>query len=271
MTLPTCPWQTTPLFQGPGVGLYKAPQGLALLQLENAPKKNALGGGMVKALAQALGVLEGSEHPRVLVMAGQGSAFCSGADLADVLAHGDPAQFVLELGQVLWALARLPYPVVALAHGAVIGGGVGLLACADGVIAHRDTRFALAEVRLGLVPAVVSPFLFRKAPGPLWAPHVLGGHPFTWESAWRLGLVEGDGGVWDTSLWARVVNPYLAAAPSAAKRAKALLLSQCPLPTQEALGGLARGFGEACQSAEGRQGLTSFQKKEKPPWFVEML
>ncbi len=137
---------------------------LLRLTFDRPDRRNAFDGPMLEALAQALGTLD--DDVRAVVLAGAGEAFCAGADLTWFVGENDVP--VLQrpeprlVSRLFAALDAVPVPVVARVHGAAVGGGVGFAALADVAVASEDATFQLAEVRVGLVPAMVAPYVARR-------------------------------------------------------------------------------------------------------------
>jgi methylglutaconyl-CoA hydratase len=159
----------------------------------------------------------------------------------------------------LEAIDGCPAPVVARVHGHALGGGVGLVACSDIAIAAEDTRFAFSEAKLGIIPAVISPFALAKV-GPSGARrYFVTGERFAAATALRIGLVQQVAGDLDAAV-DRVLAELLTAGPEAARAAKRLVLDRPDGPETE------RRIAERRTSAEGQEGLTAFVEKRKPSW-----
>lgn len=262
------------LAEGP-VRLERRTRGVARLSLARPEKRNAFDGATVAALTAHLEALAAwaPADLRVLLLEGEGPVFCAGADLAHMRALGGAdaeanradAQALARLFQ---GLAAFPAPVVAAVRGAAIGGGLGLLACADLGVAEGSTRFATSEVRLGILPAVISPYLLRKAGLGRWAPALLTGAPFGVREAQALGLVHAvaeGAGAWEAALTEQL-EACLQAAPGAARATKALLLCQAPLPDSALTSATLEALGAARASAEGQAGLRAFLERSPAPW-----
>jgi methylglutaconyl-CoA hydratase len=198
------------------------------------------------------------------VLDGDGESFCAGADVewmrASVeLTYEENVQDARRLRQMLETLDQCPAPVVARVHGHVLGGGCGLVACADIVIAAEGTQFAFSEVKLGIIPAAISPFaLARIGPGNARR-YFVTGERFDAETALRIGLVHEVASDLDEAV-DRVVEELLTAGPDAARHAKRLVLERPE--------GLAteRRIAERRTSEEGQEGLRAFLDKRKPSW-----
>lgn len=242
------------------------------LTLRRPERRNALSRSLVASLRRAFDELDGRDDVRVVVLAGEGPAFCAGGDIQEFAASAadgtarDDAEGLVAL---LAAIASCPLPVVARVHGAAFGGAVGLIAAADLAIVAEDTRFSLSEARLGLAPAVVGPYVVG-AVGPRAArAHMLLAAPFDAVEALRIGLVDAivpsdqlDAAVAD------VVAHLLRNAPGALRRIKELTRRLASDP------GAARALTidllvERLGSDEGREGLRAFLEKRPAAWVVE--
>lgn len=249
--------------------------GVHHLVLSRPAARNALDAVMLAELAQALDTLAALPEPelRLLVLRGDGEVLCSGADLGYMrgqAGQGEPANHADagRLPGVFRRLAALPVPVVGVLRGAALGGGLGLVACCDFVIAEDTAVVALPELRLGLVPAVIAPYLLRK----IGASHVLAlaysGRRHTAAEALRIGLVHRIVPPADLPLaLAQVVAELLRNGPQAMRRMKRLSLQLCPLPsaTVEAL--TAATIAEARASEEARDGIDAFFAGRGAPWL----
>ncbi|HTP40207.1 MAG TPA: enoyl-CoA hydratase-related protein [Steroidobacteraceae bacterium] len=167
---------------------------VALLKLNRAEHRNALNDALVGSLHAALLRLASDVTCRVIVLAGEGALFCAGADLITMqrLAAGDideSRRDAQALAALLLCLHQSPKPTVALVHGAALGGGVGLAAACDVVLASREARFRFPEVRLGLVPAVISPYVIAAMGARHARRYFLSAEWLSAQQAQRLGLV----------------------------------------------------------------------------------
>ncbi|MFQ5791314.1 MAG: enoyl-CoA hydratase-related protein, partial [Acidobacteriota bacterium] len=171
------------------------------------------------------------------------------------------------LGRVFYRLADFPAPIVCAVQGAAIGGGLGLTVCVDYVLAEKTSVFATSEVRLGIVPGVISPYIVRKIGLANAGPLMLSGRRIQAPEARELGLVQEVvvPRELETSLQ-KAVAEFLYAGPHAARRTKALLKRARPLPDPELMDFTARSIAQARCSEEGRQGVDAFFAKAVPPW-----
>ncbi|MBX6342718.1 MAG: enoyl-CoA hydratase/isomerase family protein, partial [Thermomicrobiaceae bacterium] len=161
------------------------------LILNRPDKRNALSRALIRALHGAIETAPSHQETRCLVLAGAGPVFCAGADVTEFVQAEDPAILAADgelLARLLEAIVDSPLPVVARVQGAALGGGAGLAAAADIVVASEDARFAFTEVRLGLVPAVISPFVLRALGRRQAQAAMLLGAPLPAEEALRVGL-----------------------------------------------------------------------------------
>jgi methylglutaconyl-CoA hydratase len=258
------------------VRLEALPHGVMRLVLARPELRNAFDAAMISEISGALGALtqvpQGAEL-RVLLLQGEGGTFCAGGDLAYMQAQAaatpeenfDDAR---ALGRMFHRLASLPVPVLCHVQGAAVGGGLGLAACSDYVLADAAAVFATSEVRLGLVPGVISPYVIRRLGVAHAAPLLLTGQRVNAAEALRIGLVQRVLGSSEVAgeVLAGLLEEFLAAGPEAARRTKALLLKVSPLPAGDLLEFTARAIAEARASAEGQEGLRAFFAKVPPRW-----
>lgn len=272
---PTGPKRSDILFQGRWVRLQRLPGNVVKLVLARPEVRNAFHGGMIREMLEATSrAVELSPPARVLLVEGDGDVFCAGADIAymkeqSVRTEGENVDEARVMGGMFHALASFPSPVVAAVRGAALGGGMGLVACADYVLAEDDALMATSEVRLGIVPGVIGPFLVRKL-GPAHAgPLMLSGRRCRARELVRCGLVHETAP--KEAFWgalARVLDEFCAAGPEAARRCKALVLALSPLPDSAAMDAAARAIASARASAEGVEGLAAFLEKRQPSWTI---
>jgi methylglutaconyl-CoA hydratase len=201
---------------------------------------------------------------RAVVLAGDGPSFCAGADVewmrASVgLDYEANVADANALRRMLEAIDACAAPVVAAVHGHALGGGAGLAACADIVIAHEDTVFAFSEVKLGIVPAVISPFALRKIGESAARRYFVTGERFGAATALRIGLV-GEVTADLTASVDHVLGELRSAGPRAARAAKRLVLDRPDGPET------ARRIAERRTSDEGQEGLAAFLERRSPSW-----
>jgi methylglutaconyl-CoA hydratase len=263
------------LFAGATVRAEALAKGVARVVLDRPQVRNAFNAEMIRELSQALAELAAlpCDQLRLLLLVGEGNVFCAGADLAYMKeqASAEPARNLenaRELGRMFRALAGFPAPVVSFVRGAAIGGGLGLAVCSDYVLAEPRAAFATSEVMLGLVPAVISPYLVRKLGLAHAAPLMLTGRRIEGTEALALGLAQRLVQPEETGeeALAKVLRDFLRAGPRAARATRELLLRVSPLPGPELFEATAAAIAAARASSEGQQGLQAFFNKSAPPW-----
>ena len=257
------------------LGITQA-RGVRTLLLNRPSVRNAFHGGLLLELTAALADAEADASARVIVIAGAGPMFCAGADLGWMAAaalEGDEAndRNARAMGSVFHALADCRKPTVARVHGAALGGGVGLLAACDVVVAGPAASFALSEVRLGLVPAVISPFVVRRL-GPARARVAfLRGGRLDAAEGYRQGLCDvlaaepGDDAL-DAAV-AVVVDDLRRGGPEALLVCKTLVDGVAGRPPAEVLDFTARLIAERRASAEAQEGMAAFLGKRPAAWI----
>lgn len=255
------------------IALTTSPNGVATLTLNRPDKHNALDGQMLRQLHDALVEIENDEKVRAVVLTGAGASFCAGADIAHMRSmlgatEQQNVDDAMLLARCLRALDELPQPVIARINGNVFGGGVGLAACADIAVAVTTAKFALTEVRLGIVPAAISPYVVA-AVGPRQARRLfLTAVPFEATEAQTLNLVHFTASAEELDAAAQQqVELVLRGGPAALRAAKALVRNVSPATDRDALAGeTARLLARLRVSPEGKEGLSAFLERRKPGW-----
>jgi len=232
--------------------------------LARPERRNAFDADLIAELTEAFADVGDA---RAVVLAGEGEAFCAGADVewqrASIdLSYEENVADALRLYEMCEAIDRCPAPVVARVHGYALGGGSGLVACSDIVVAHTETVFGFTEVRLGIIPAVISPFVLPRI-GAHARRYFLTGERFGAEVALRIGLVSEVAGDDLDERAEEVVGSILAAGPEAVRAAKELV--------RDRPGGQATAEIAAARrtSPEGQDGLRAFLEKRTPAWRSE--
>ncbi len=227
-------------------------------------RRNAFDAALIAELTEAFADVGDA---RAVVLAGEGEAFCAGADVewqrASIdLSYEENVADALRLYAMCEAIDRCPAPVVACVHGYALGGGGGLVACSDIVVADAETVFGFTEVRLGIVPAVISPFVLPRI-GAHARRYFLTGERFGADVALRIGLVSeiADGDL-DERVDA-VLGHLLASGPEAVRTAKELMRDRPGGQTVAEIAAARR------TSAEGQDGLRAFLEKRTPAWRSE--
>ena len=236
---------------------------------------NALNPELGAALIAALRELAHDDAVRCVVLGGHGPSFCAGADIGAMKASAT-ATFEANLaeaeslGGMFAALADFPKPVVARLHGGVYGGGVGFACACDIAVASDDAKFGLTEVRLGILPGLISPYVIRRLGDRFAREYMLTGERFDAATALRIGLVHHV--VPAAELDAKVderVGELLKGGPQAQKRIKMLLELWSDTAWEEYRAGLPRTLAEVRSGDEARDGLAAFFEKRKPRWMQD--
>jgi len=226
---------------------------LLRITLARPDSRNAFDATLIEELAEAF-VDVGTS--RAVVLAGEGKSFCAGADIewmrrSAELTHDENVGDANALRRMFEAIDSCPAPVIAVVQGHALGGGAGLVAVADIAIAHEHTTFAFSEVKLGIIPAVISPFALRKIGESAARRYFVTGERFDAEAALRIGLIHEVTADLAGSLEA-IVGELRTAAPRAARHAKRLVLDR-PDGAET-----ARQIAERRTSPEGQEGLRAF-------------
>ncbi|HET9016866.1 MAG TPA: enoyl-CoA hydratase-related protein [Thermomicrobiaceae bacterium] len=240
------------------------------LILNRPDKRNPLNRNLLRALHGAVETAASYDDTRCIVLAGAGPVFCAGADLAEAVQADDPAILAADgelLSRLLQAIVESPKPVIARVQGAALAGGFGLAAAADIVVAASDARFALTEVRIGLVPAVIGPYVLRALGTRQAIPRMLLGAAFDAEEALRIGLAHRvvEPNALDAAV-DEVVEDLSRGAPGALAAVKRLVAGVEGLGFDEAREVTVGLYAERRQSAEGQEGMRSFLEKRRPRW-----
>jgi methylglutaconyl-CoA hydratase len=252
-------------------------RGVATLTLNRPDKHNALDGATMQELHAALVAIACNAQARVVVLTGAGASFCAGADIAHMRSmmgatEQQNVDDALLLVRCLRTLDELDKPVIARVNGNVFGGGVGLVACADIAIAAETAKFALTEVRLGIVPAAISPYVVAAIGSRNARRLFLTAAPFDALEAREIGLLHFTASAeqLDAAI-ATQVDHVLRGGPEALRAAKKLVRRAAVLGDRDALldalgEETARLLARLRVSPEGREGLSAFLERRKPDW-----
>jgi len=226
--------------------------------------RNAFDAAVIAELAEAFVDVGRS---RAVILRGDGPSFCAGADVewmrasAD-LGYDENVADANALRLMLEAIDRCPAPVVAAVHGHALGGGAGVVACSDIALAQTDAVFGFTEVKLGIIPSVVSPFALARIGAGAARRYFVTGERFDAETALRIGLVHEVTSDLDGAL-ERVLEELRTAGPRAARHAKRLVLER-PDGAET-----SRRIAERRASEEGQEGLRAFLERRRPSWAPE--
>jgi methylglutaconyl-CoA hydratase len=236
---------------------------LLRIALAKPERRNAFDAALIAELTEAFADVGDA---RVVVLSGDGPSFCAGADVewqraAVELTFDENVADALLLHRMLETVDSCPAPVVAAVQGFALGGGSGHVACADITVAAPDATFGFTEVRLGIIPAVISPFVFAKIGRGAARRYFLTGERFDAASARRIGLVQEVTDDLDGEV-ERLTAEILKSGPEATRAAKRL--ARTPTPDGEALARIAAGLRAG---AEGQEGLRAFLERRPPSWL----
>jgi methylglutaconyl-CoA hydratase len=246
---------------------------VAIVVLNRPEVHNAFNETLIGELTAALGALDRDPEVRAVVLAGAGESFCAGADLnwMKKMAAFSQAQNLADanaLAAMLATLDTLSKPTIARVHGAVFGGGVGLVACCDIAIGTQDAVFSFSEARLGLIPATIGPYVVAAIGARAARRYFLTAERFTAAEAYRLGLLHDL--ALPEELDARVnelLGTLLTAGPRAQTECKALLNAIANRPVDaRMIADTARRIARVRSSPEGTEGVAAFLAKRKAAW-----
>lgn len=250
--------------------------GIGILTLNKPARHNALDDTLISETDAALTELEADPRVRLVVLSSIGKSFCAGADMS-WLRRDPPHSFeenlrdARKLGLLMLRLNSLKKPTIARVQGPTFGSGIGLVACCDIAIATYDAQFALSDVKLGIIPAVVSPFIIAAVGERFMRRYSLSAERFSAAEAYRIGLVHEvvpDETELDVALM-EIVDSLLKNGPQAMAECKSLLrtFSACPIDA-EIVEEAAQRMARVRSSPEGMEGLTALIEKRKPNWIA---
>lgn len=251
-------------------------EGVAMITLNRPHVHNAFNAELVQKLSAILDDLEDQDGIRVVLIDGAGKSFSAGGDLIAMRKAADQSESEVrdessDFAVMLMKLRALPVPTVALIHGVAVAGGMGLVSACDIAIATADATFGLSEVRLGLIPAVIGPYVVEAIGARAARRYFLTGERFGSEEALRLGLIQAI--VPDAAALAseseRITSLLLQGGPKALGAAKELLDLVTFMPIDEDLAEeTVAMIAERRVSDEAKEGLSAFLEKRKPNWTV---
>jgi len=252
-------------------------QGILTVRLNRPDIRNAFNTAMIDELHQVFGHEVQKPEVRLVVLRGAGEVFCAGGDLSWMkksidLSFGENLTETRHLTKMFKTMNECPKPLIGAIHGAAIGGGVGLVSVCDYVIASEETVFSLSEVRLGIVPACIGPFVVSKIGGTHARSLFVSAERFKAKRAYEVGLVHElakDAHALDESV-KRITNNMLQCGPLAMAAAKKLVLDLSWPERRESVGDcydyVSSTLASLRVSPEGQEGLKAFLDKRKPAW-----
>ena len=256
------------------VRIESTTDGTVFVTINRPAKKNAFDAATIAALHEAFVTLHGAEHVRTVFIRGSGGTFSAGADLewmrdAADWSEGDNRDDAMGLAKMLKALHDVPAMTVAIVEGAAMGGGAGIVAACDMAVAVAGTRFAFSEVKLGLIPATIAPYVVEAVGARRARALFMSGEMFSAEAAMAFGLIsavlasgdEIDGFV------AAFAESMRACAPGAVGESKRLVHHVAGHRLDSGLiEATAKRIARARVSEEGQEGVRAFLDKRKPSW-----
>src|SRR5437764_2051021 len=247
---------------------------LASVILDRPDIHNAFNDELIKLVTDTFTELGGPDDVRVMVFGGKGKSFCAGADLNWMkrmvqYRHEQNLEDARAVGSMYLAIAKCPKPVIARIHGAALGGGAGLVAACDIAVAVESVQFGFTEVKLGIIPAIIAPFVIaRLGPGRA-REFFITGERFLAPVAMNIGLIQHVAshelaldGLIDSK-----ISQILTSAPNAIAAAKELIFGVAARTLESSLEFAADAIAQARASREGQEGMQAFLDRQKPPWI----
>lgn len=250
---------------------------IGIVTLNNPDKHNAFDDTLIATLTAGLKALDANEAIRVVVLSATGKSFSAGADLnwmKRMAEYSEEENFrdAMGLAELMRTLHGMRQATIARVHGPAFGGGVGLVACCDMAVGTHAAAFSLSEVKLGLIPAVISPYVIAAIGERAAHRYFLTAERFDAGEAFRLGLLSElvtDDDAMDDKI-NDLTTALLAASPAAVHEGKQLIATVANRPIDGALiDETARRIARVRASPEGKEGLAAFLGKRKPNWIVE--
>jgi methylglutaconyl-CoA hydratase len=247
--------------------------GVARVTLDRPEVRNAFDDALIAALTKTFLEVGSDKALRALVLAGNGPAFCAGADLNWMkrmagYSYDENLADAQALATMLATLERMPKPTIARVHGPVFAGGTGLVAACDIAVGTPEAKFCFSEAKLGLSPATISPYVMRAIGERMARRYFLTAEVFDAEEAHRIGMLSAlvAPNELDSSIEA-ILKHLFAGGPEAHAKIKDLIRAVGRRPIDDALGAeTAKRIAEIRVSAEGKEGIASFLEKRKASW-----
>ncbi len=248
---------------------------VATVWLNRAELHNAFNTVVIEELQQCFDALNCRDDVRVVILAGRGKSFSAGADLnwmkqAGQASSADNEADALKLAKMLQRLATLKQPTIARVHGVALGGGMGLASACDICIASNNAQFATSEVRLGLAPSTISPYVIRAIGTRQAARYFLTAERISAQQAQKIGLVHEvtSAEELDAKI-AEIVANLLLGGPQAQAASKQLIqMVDQQVLTEDLLRQTAQHIAHVRQGSEAKNGLSAFLDKQRPAWIT---
>ena len=247
--------------------------GIARVTLDRPELRNAFDDELISSLTKVFNEIKSDDAIRVMILAGNGPAFCAGADLNWMkrmakYGYDENLADAKALAQMLATLDRMPKPTIARVHGPVFAGGTGLVAACDIAVGTPEAKFCLSEAKLGLSPATISPYVIRAMGEHNARRYFLTAEVFDADEALRIGMLSllVASSQIDTAI-ETLVNHLLAGGPEAHAKIKDLIRAVAGRPVDDSLvADTAKRIAEIRVSPEGKEGIASFLEKRKASW-----
>ena len=250
---------------------------LAYVLLDRPDVHNAFNDELIVQLTEAFIELGRRDDIRVIILCGKGKSFCAGADLHWMkrmveYSHDENVADARAVGRMFLAIAKCPKPVIARVHGAALGGGAGLVAACDIGIAIESVQFGFTEVKLGIIPAIISPFVIAKIGPGRAREFFITGERFLAPVAMTIGLIQhvvSHEEALDAIVESKI-SQILTSAPGAIAAAKELICGVSSKGLEDALEFAAEAIARARASTEGQAGMHAFLGRQRPPWIEKI-
>jgi len=247
---------------------------VARVILDRPDVHNAFNDELIKLVTNAFNDLGQREDIRVIILAGNGKSFCAGADLTWMksmveYSHEQNVEDARAAARMFLEIAKCPKPVIARIHGAALGGGAGLAAACDIAIAVESAQFGFTEVKLGILPAVISPFVLARIGSARAREFFITGERFLAAVAQNIGLIQ-HVVAHDFALDALIeskISQILTSAPQAVAAAKELVFGVASRTLETSLDYTAEAIARVRAGDEGQAGMKAFLERQKPPWI----
>src|SRR5437868_7714191 len=247
---------------------------IASVILDRPDVHNAFNDELVKRVTDTFTELGTRDDVRVIVLAGAGKSFCAGADLNWMkrmvqYTREQNLEDARAVGSMYLAIAKCPKPVIARIHGAALGGGAGLVAACDIAVAVESVQFGFTEVKLGIIPAIIAPFVIARVGPGRAREFFITGERFLAPVALNIGLIQ-HVAAHELALDALIdskISQILTSAPGAIAAAKELIFGVAARNLESSLEFAAEAIAMARASAEGQAGMQAFLERHKPPWI----
>ncbi|MBD3414753.1 MAG: enoyl-CoA hydratase/isomerase family protein [Candidatus Aminicenantes bacterium] len=255
---------------------YKIEGRVAKLVLNRPQVHNAFNSTMISEMLDVLKKIQDDASIRIVVLTGNGKSFCAGADLnwmREVIdySYDQNLKESLDIAEFLYNLYSIPKPTIAKVNGAAIGGGVGFLSACDIVLASSNAQFGLSEVKIGLIPAAISPYVVKRIGESKAREYFLTGERISAERGEQIGLVNhavpAELLEQETE---KTVDRLLSSGPNAIANCKKLLFKVPQVSLKEAQELTARMIADLRISDEGQEGMAAFLEKRKPNWVLNI-